>query len=104
MRVTTITGARSWRYDLAGRNRDFKLFSIPADCVKACGVQKNTKRLVSIQLSSGRHLKGYCTITSGTETYIPAEFRDEFSKAEWFECEIMGDELAESPSLRWAAF
>jgi hypothetical protein len=101
MAATTVTGQRSWRYDLAGRDRDFTLFPIPTKVVKDCGVKANTKRLVKIRLSTGRQIRGFCTITSGTETYIPTEFRDELRRAAWFDCEIIGNETAESPSLRW---
>jgi len=104
MPVTTVTGPRSWRYDLTGRNSDIALFRIPSEVVAACGVKANTKRLVAMRLSSGRQLRGYCSIKSGTRVYIPAEFRVEFRQAGWFECEIIGDEIGESLSLRWVEF
>jgi hypothetical protein len=84
------------RYDLAGRDRDFILFPVPSEIVTACGVDPNTKRLVRMRLSRGEQLEGFCTITSGTETYIPAEFRNAFRRSEWFECEIIGNETSDA--------
>jgi hypothetical protein len=103
MHATTLIGPRSWRYDLTVRDRDFAVFPIPSEVIAACGVKANTKRLVAMRLSSGLQLRGYCSIRSGTKIYIPTEFRVEFQPAEWLECEIIGDDIGESVSLRRVA-
>jgi hypothetical protein len=103
MAATTVTGTRSWRQPLADRARDFRLFNIPAAVVEACGVDANTKRRVTIRLTTGRTLRGFCTVTSGTELSIPTEFREELRGAEWFECDVIGEEVGEAADLRWVA-
>lgn len=102
MAATIVTGNRSWRQSLADRNRDFRLFNIPASVVATCDVEANTKRRVVIRLSTGRTVSGFCTITSGTELSIPTEFREEFRNAEWFDCELVGNQLGDTADLHWA--
>lgn len=102
MRATTVINSRRWRQSLAGRYRDFVLFQIPAAIVAEAVIESNTKRQVVIRLSTGRILEGFCSITSGTEVYIPAAFREALRGAEWFECEIIGDELGQITDLDWA--
>lgn len=100
--VTTVLGPRRWRHALARRDRDFTLFHIPPAVVTAAGVRAGTKRQVRIRLSTGRTLAGFCSVTSGTEVYIPIAFREALRQAAWFECEVVGEETAEATSLRWA--
>ncbi|HEV3439463.1 MAG TPA: hypothetical protein VG122_19015 [Gemmata sp.] len=102
MAATRVIDDRSWRHSLVGRDRDFRLFNIPAQVVATCGVAANTKRQVIIRLSTGRTLRGFCTITSGTELSIPTEFREEFRNAEWFDCEVVGNQLGDVADLHWA--
>jgi hypothetical protein len=102
MSATTILGARRWRHDLAGRDRDFRLFRIPESIVEDCDVTWNTKRAVDITLSTGRRMRGFCTITSGTELSIPTHLQNGLREAEWFECEILGDETSDRATLDWA--
>jgi hypothetical protein len=71
--------------------------------LQECGIEANTKRDVIIRLSSGRTLLGFCSITSGTELSIPTEFQEELRGEEWFECEVVGNEVGDAANLRWAA-
>jgi len=82
-----------------GRDRDFRLFLIPTGIVEQCGVAWNSKRDLRIVLSTGRLLRGFCTITSGTEMSIPTHLQDEFRQAEWFVSEVIGDETADQATL-----
>jgi hypothetical protein len=103
MAVTTVLGPRRWRYALANRSRNFTSFPIPAAVVARCRVAANTKRDVVVRLSTGRELRGFCTVTCGTALNIPARFRAAFRAAAWFECVIVGGRTAAAASLRWVA-
>src|ERR1700730_15137756 len=99
MASSTVVAARRWYFDLANRERDHRLFLIPRTVVEAAGISWNSKRRVSVVLSTGRRLGGFCTITSGTELSIPAHLKQDVREAGWFGCEIVGDETAEIAPL-----
>ena len=61
----------------------------------------NTKRLMKIAVSAGQRLGGLYTISSGTELYIPSEFRGELDNAHHSECEIIGKTHRTPSVLSW---
>jgi hypothetical protein len=99
MAASVVLGPRRWYFDLSGRDRDYRLFLIPREIVDACGVTWNSKRRINIVLNTGQRLEGFCTITSGTELSIPTHLQGEFRQANWFVCEIVGDETADAVTL-----
>ena len=101
MPATVVTSPRSFRYYLAGRQRNFANFQIRPEVVSGCNIVANTKRRVEIRLSTGRRLGGFCTISSGTELYIPTRFRNSLRNADSFHCEVIGHETSRQPTLAW---
>ena len=101
MFASTVVGPRRWYFDLSGRDRDYRLFLIPTPIVEQCGVARNGKRDLQIVLSGGRRLRGFCTITSGTELSIPTRLQNAFRQAEWFVAEIIGQATGNEATLDW---
>jgi hypothetical protein len=99
MAASTVLGPRRWYFDLSGRDRDFRLFLIPSSVVEQSSITWNCKRHVRVLLSTGQLLQGFCTITSGTELSIPTHLQEDFRHAEWFVCEVIGEETAEQVTL-----
>ncbi len=100
-KATKPIDGSTWRHFLSGRNLDYSLFKIPEDYVNRWQLIDGTKRRVRISLSDGRALIGYCTITSGREVLMPGWLRPKLEDADWFECQILGNETADRASLEW---
>ncbi len=100
-KATESVDESTWRHNLAGRNLNYSFFKIPRAYAERWDLQDGTKRRVRIRLSNGRTLIGYCTISSGQEILMPGWLRPYLESADWFECQILGHETADSASLDW---
>lgn len=100
MRAAHLLGSARWRQDLRGRSRDFCYFYIPGANVEASSVARRTESMLDIILSFGVRLRGYYTISSGTELLIPEALRSLLEQAQGFEAEIIGRETGEKVTLR----
>lgn len=96
--ATTVLGSRKWRQNLAKRQY-LASFNIPAAIVLSCKIQPNRKRQVEIAVSTGKRLGGFCTISSGTELLVPTKYQELLRDAEYFECEIVGNETSDTVTL-----
>ncbi|MDO8417287.1 MAG: hypothetical protein Q7S87_13860 [Agitococcus sp.] len=101
MAATKVIGPHSWQQSLTNRDRDFKLFRIPGSIVNTNEIKSNTKRNIKITLSTGKVLQGFCSVTSGTEIYIPKEFSEYLKESKWFDCDIIGNNTGEKTTLEW---
>jgi hypothetical protein len=99
MADSTLLGPHRWYFDLSGRDKDYRFFSIPDSVVEQCGITLNSNRDLRIILSTGQVLRGFCSITGDCELSIPTHLQDDFSQAEWFVCEIIGNKTADQPNL-----
>jgi hypothetical protein len=101
MGATELLNKRRWRHHLANRKINFSLFWIPKAIVDTCDIESKTKRKVRIELSNGKKLRGFMSITSGTELYFPVKIQKHLKSADWFICEIVGNKKSNQATIDW---
>jgi hypothetical protein len=100
MTSVELVGEAIWRYRICDRN-SFKLFMIPSVMVERHAFRDGTKRRFRVYLSDGRNLRGFCTVTSGCEIYMPAWLRPLITSLAWVEFEVIGADKSPKATLDW---